>query len=446
MSKSKPKILLIHTISEQEKEWLNVLNLDQITLIRESNEINVVELLKTWQQNKITLPSLILLDITAKVPNEQLLQISSLCYWSKANKLNLKIIALNGRHTKISQMEENWGKRQGLIDIFPKIESSNQQKFINRISEILEISLTPVNETLTDFLTIKNEEIIEEIREVKNDYQNISEFLKDDDTQSHQEISQKLIDNPVIENEDLVIFSSEVSLAKLTEAITNNPLTANLYCERGDLYFSLGNEQQALNDYQFAIQLDSKSESAYLSRGYVLSQLGDYPNAIKDLTQSIKLNSKNAIAYHYRGLARFRSGDERGAKSDYDQAIKLKPDFSQAYNDRAFLSYLLGKTNQALEDYEKAIKYQPDYADAYYNRGNIYSDLGRFEEAIADYTHTVRYNPKFAMAYGNRGIAYYELDLVKEAINDTTQAANLFHEQGDLPSYEQAIETLKQMQ
>lgn len=448
MSQSKPKVLLINTDLNQQKEWIKILNSEQIKLEIESSDINIIELLEDWQQKKISLPELVLLNMNLKTSDGQFLQISSLSHWCKQKKISISIIALNEKQDKISKIEKKWANHQGLIDIFPKIKEQNHQQFIDRIEEILGINLiTDTDESSLNLRTFNKNEIEESEKLFSLEDVFSQSFLMDnseEESPKTQTMEKSLPQESF--SEDASITSSQDTLKYLDQAIKENPNSDTLYCERGDIYGSVGREEEALNDYQKAIQLNPKSELAYLSRGYLYLQLGNYINSIKDLTKALKLNSNNAITYHYRGLAHFRSGDERRAKKDYDQAIKLKPDFSEAYNDRGSLEYLLGQTNEALQDYEQAIKYKSSYADAYYNRGNIYCDLGRFSEAIADYTEAINYIPNFASAYGNRGIAYYELDMVEEAIQDTTKAAGIFHEQQEIESYQRAIDTLQQMQ
>lgn len=481
MSQSKPQILFLHTIPEQRTEWLKILNIEEINLNIESENTDIADLFQNWYQNQIKLPDLVLIDITAKTPNGHFYQVSALSRWCKSNKLSVLIFALNGIDENISTFQENWAKYQGLNGVFPKLNANNLVAIVSKLNEILGAKIFSLveknlissppretenitaekinNDSIPLDTSIREEEIKipEEIKEINEEYISWDVFFREKEITIEEEINRidkeiiSLENSPKIEEEkgkvteEIPVVLPKNELEFLNQAITDNPSSAELFCQRGDFYSSQGNEQNALQDYQTAIKLDSKSEKGFLGRGHILIRLGDYPNALNDLNKVIKFNPRNSFAYHYRGLALFRSGDERGARKDYDQAIKLKPDFSQAYNDRGFLLYFCGNTKQALQDYTQAIKYQPDYADAYYNRGNIYSDLGRFEEAIADYNNAIRCNPKLALAYGNRGIAYYELDKVEEAINDTKISANLFYEQGDLQSYQQAIDTLKQI-
>lgn len=477
MNKSKPLILFLHTIIEQKKEWLKLLNLDEIILSIESENTNITNLFQIWHQNKVTLPDIVLIDMNAKTPDGHFFQVTALSRWCREKNLSVNIFALNGVDDQLSDFQYNWAKYQGITGIFPKLQPSNLLGIVRTLNDKLGENIIPlvkpqpltkqpieekkieIKETNTepnfpDIPITKSEINTSEIVEQESIFldfistetkipENDNETVFVDNFNETQEQQENLKDSFT---ETVLTVTPKTELESLNEAIQYNPSSAELFCQRGDVYLSSGNDQKALNDYQSAIKLDSKSEKGFLGRGKILIRQGNYQNAIKDLTQVLKFNSNNAFAYHERGLALFRLGNQRGARKDYDQAIKIKPDFSQAYNDRGFVQYFLGNTEEALQDYTLAIKYKPDYADAYYNRGNIYSDLGDFEKAIADYTEAISYNSKLAVAYGNRGIAYYELDRVSEAINDTTKSANLFYEQGDTQSYQQAIDTLKQMQ
>jgi tetratricopeptide (TPR) repeat protein len=442
---NKSKIIVLHTLPEQEKEWIKLLNNDQIQLNVASNKKYISATLEEWQKEKLLLPELALIDVSAKTPDQYYYQASYLSRWCKENYLSMKIFALNGEDEIIPSFQQMWVKHQGLMGIFPKLTLTTVSNTIEQLNQILGITLkVDIAKLFPEPQTEVNESNLDE--EENDDFMVNQAVVLDITPSQPKDFSTFSPTKKVNYASNLVIRTSSSELQSLNEVIALNPNEENLLCQRADLYQSSGNEQEAFNDYERVIKINPKSEQGFFGCGTIYVKFGDYRNGIKYLTNAIKLNSQNAFAYHDRGFALFHSGDERGARKDYNQAIKLKPDFSQAYNDRGYLEYFLGNTNQALQDYSKAIECQSDYADAYYNRGNIYSDLGKFTEAIADYTEAIRCNPQFALAYGNRGIAYYELDQVIQAINDTTTSANLFYEQGDTQSYQQAIETLKQMQ
>jgi tetratricopeptide (TPR) repeat protein len=416
------KIIILHTSPHQKALWLKLLHTDYWSIEAQPDNIDLIQLVEEWLAKKIPFPLLLLIDMGAKTPDGHFLQATAIGRWCKENNIPLRIVGLHGKQKTISTIESNWAKVQGLEGILPVITGNNYEEIIASLEEILGKKLNFLRPETAIPVKEKTRTPIQE--------------------KTPLPIQEK---TPPLMVKDLPSQKPENSLEFLNQELKENPQSASLYCQRGELYLSLGDEKAAFLDFQQALKLDSKFEPAYVARGFAFYNIGNYAAAIKNLDQALKLNDKNPISYHQRGLARFHSGDEGGARKDYDQAIKLKPDFSQAYNDRAFVLYLLGKTKEALQNYDLAIKYNPHLADPYYNRGNIYSDLARFEEAIEDYTQAIRCNPNLAPAYGNRGIAYYELDQVDLAIQDTTTSANLFKNQGYQEDYRQALETLKEM-
>ncbi|MCO5798401.1 MAG: serine protease [Dolichospermum sp. LBC05a] len=172
----------------------------------------------------------------------------------------------------------------------------------------------------------------------------------------------------------------------------------------------------------------------------------DYRGVIVASTEVIRLTPNNANAYIYRGNARYELGDKQAAIADYNQAIKINPNSDLAYYNRGNARYELGDKQAAIQDYNQAIKINPNYADAYYNRGLIYSKLGDKQAAIKDYNEAIKINPNYADVYYSRGIAHRELGDKEAAIADYQQAAKLYQQQGKNGDYQDALDTIRELQ
>ena len=66
---------------------------------------------------------------------------------------------------------------------------------------------------------------------------------------------------------------------------------------------SASENQQTINDYNKAIELNPKDATAYVNRGIAYNALGNYQQAINDYNKAIELNPKDAEAYYNRGNA-----------------------------------------------------------------------------------------------------------------------------------------------
>lgn len=203
----------------------------------------------------------------------------------------------------------------------------------------------------------------------------------------------------------------------------------------GVAYRHLGNDRQAIENYDKAIKINPNYVEARTNRGLVYAALGNDKQAISDFDKAIEINPTYAEAYYNRGISFRRLGNGRQAIGDFDKAIELKPKYAEAYNSRGVVYAALGSDRQAIGDYDHAIEINPKYAEAYYNHGNSDLHLGNYREALGDYDKAIEINVKYAEAYNNRGYAYWRLGNYKQAIEDLKTAARL--------GYKDAQNTLK---
>jgi tetratricopeptide (TPR) repeat protein len=124
--------------------------------------------------------------------------------------------------------------------------------------------------------------------------------------------------------------------------------------------------------------------SAFLQKGINSIQSEDYQQAIKDFDKAIELNPNLAEAYNNRGLVYGKLGNLQQAIKDFDKAIELNPNYAEAYYSRGIAFGKLGNLQQEIKDYDKAIELNPDLAQAYYNRGNAHMNLDNLQQATKD--------------------------------------------------------------
>lgn len=162
---------------------------------------------------------------------------------------------------------------------------------------------------------------------------------------------------------------------------------AETHLERGRALITQGQLEQAIAEFDRAIELDPDDVEVYATRGFAYIALGQFERGIADYDTAIELESENPILYNDRGFAYAELGKYERAVADYDKAIELDPDYDNvdyAYNNRGFAYGSLGKYEQAFSDFERAIALNPDNAWVYYNRALIHIDMGQSTNAIPD--------------------------------------------------------------
>ena len=62
--------------------------------------------------------------------------------------------------------------------------------------------------------------------------------------------------------------------------------------------------------------------------------MGNYDEALKDYDKAIELDPNYTFAYNNRGLAFYKLDKFEEALKDYDKAIELDPSYTFVYNNR----------------------------------------------------------------------------------------------------------------
>jgi len=96
------------------------------------------------------------------------------------------------------------------------------------------------------------------------------------------------------------------------------------------------------------------SDKTFNKQGIDHARSGEYQQAIEDFNQTISLDSNNAKAYYNRGLVYAHLGKSQQALEDFNQTISLDPNNTEAYFSRGHVYYDLGKKDRACNDWRKA--------------------------------------------------------------------------------------------
>ncbi len=129
-----------------------------------------------------------------------------------------------------------------------------------------------------------------------------------------------------------------------------------------------------LSDEQIEAIIEKKEKDAaadlYIWRGNVRYEQKDYDNAIADYNKAIEINQNYTLAFYNRAFAWIGKKEYDKAIEDYNTVIKLNPDYlANAYVIKGSVLRAIKKYDEAIEYYNKAIDIDPEYANAYFNRG-----------------------------------------------------------------------------
>ena len=140
--------------------------------------------------------------------------------------------------------------------------------------------------------------------------------------------------------------------------------TAPTYYLRGKAYRSSKQFQQAIADYQAAVQADPKMDIAYYEMGAAYQELNNHAKAIEAFTQAIAIKDTNAGYFYARCVSESWLSKYGEAANDCRKATALKPGDADMLATLGRLYEDQGNKAQAMETYKAALAINPNQAEA----------------------------------------------------------------------------------
>lgn len=196
-------------------------------------------------------------------------------------------------------------------------------------------------------------------------------------------------------------YGDERKLRDYDEAIRLDPLSAESFASRGDVFATLDQHERSRRDYDRAISLNPAGASLFARRASLSMKQGDYNRAIRDYDQAIRLEPSNTAFLVGRG-------DAHLYRAQYDDAIR---DYSRAGDrvSRGFAYLLTEQYDRAISDFDSARPPPPNdwmisdvvrsgLGMAHYARGHVHARRGRYEQAILDFGEADRAGMRRALS------------------------------------------------
>lgn len=203
----------------------------------------------------------------------------------------------------------------------------------------------------------------------------------------------------------IVYFSSEgcqkqVDQATLdsinvyTELIQKYPADPVYYKNRGDAYFKIERYNEAVLDYQRALQIDPFDLNGIRSLAYMYTKMEKYPEAIKEYNNIITLYP-SAQDYINRGNVHETFKNIPMAIADYTRAIEMDTNNVYFYFVRGNAHDKAGNYQMSTADYTSIINREPNNLGARLNRGNAFYNMGNYKGALTDWNIVIQQDPSY---------------------------------------------------
>lgn len=150
---------------------------------------------------------------------------------------------------------------------------------------------------------------------------------------------------------------------------------------------------QALREFDKAIENNPKLTVAYIGAGDIHRERGDYASAEVRYGQAAAVEPRNFDAQYLHGLMLQLLNRLGESVQAYTRAIAIRPNDFDANLNLATAFLQLDDPAQGLPYGQAAVRINGDSAAARTNLGAIYTALGRFEDAVVEYQQAAELAP-----------------------------------------------------
>jgi tetratricopeptide (TPR) repeat protein len=167
-----------------------------------------------------------------------------------------------------------------------------------------------------------------------------------------------------------------------------------------------GRVEDAIRHYQRALQVINPDYSkTHNALGIALFRLGKAQEAMAQYEQALQINPENVEAHNNLGTALIREGRIEDAIRHCTRALQLKPDDPDTLNNLGSALVLANRVQDAITCYERAMRIAPNDPKVYFNLGLALVVWGKGPQAIERFEQALSINPNDATVRRNLEIA-----------------------------------------
>jgi tetratricopeptide (TPR) repeat protein len=173
----------------------------------------------------------------------------------------------------------------------------------------------------------------------------------------------------------LVEGYSRLSSAYLSRLVALGRNSYRMHELRGE-YFELQHApEQALKEYQAAVQMRPDLASLHYALGDAYWKLSRLDNAAAEFRQAIKLAPQHFMAHYKLGMVLLDQNNPTDALKEFRTALSEQPGLARAYLGRGKALYEEGLYDAAIPQLERCVELSPDNPTPHYLLFQIYRRL-----------------------------------------------------------------------
>jgi protein O-mannosyl-transferase len=189
--------------------------------------------------------------------------------------------------------------------------------------------------------------------------------------------------------------------------------------------------------WSHALACTTRNYKAHYGLGNALSQTGRVDEAISQYQMALQIRPDYADARASIGLSLFKEGKPDEAIRQFRKALQIQPDHVNAHNGLGIALFQEGSVDEAIIHFQKALQSKPDNVNARNNLGIALAEKGRTAEAIAQYQRALQIQPVNPETQNN--LAWLLATCPEAPLRDGNKAVELARQANELTGGENPV-------
>jgi protein O-mannosyl-transferase len=183
-----------------------------------------------------------------------------------------------------------------------------------------------------------------------------------------------------------------------TDTLAKNSNSFVGHCSLGVAFFEKGQLDDAVAQYQKALEINPNCVAAHYNLGNALFRKGQLDEAIAHFQKALEINPKDAEAHINLGNALLQKEQFDEAVGQFQQAVEINLNDAEAHYDLGNALFQKGQLEEAVGQFQKALEISPNSFATHYNLGVALFQKGELGEAITEFQEVLRLKPDFSPA------------------------------------------------
>jgi Flp pilus assembly protein TadD len=166
-----------------------------------------------------------------------------------------------------------------------------------------------------------------------------------------------------------------------------------------------GQLEQALHQFDLAVEIAPWYEYARIHQGLILKNQGRLDAAVFKYNEAILQNRNSVSGYINLGIVMALQDRLEDALRNFETAVAFDPQSAVGHYNLGLTLSRLGRQNEAIEHFYRSIKIDPFNAECHNNLGIALISTGNIGEALRQFDEAIRLKPQFYDAISNRELA-----------------------------------------